>query len=406
MIERILLELASQYTKQTKKKKKKSKRIKEKILPEILPLLDYYQTITKSKHKKVVMDKALKKMLHTGIGLFALASDRFQENMDDILQDDQIVQKFKAKNKKKGKDATESFDLDQVEEKLQTLGQRIFGSVFSKKTKKIKNLKERVKRLEDELKKRAGGETCTKDTSKSSDSKKAAKKAAKKADKKAAAKAKKSAKKSASKSSVKVTVKKAKSREAGKVTDATKPTSTTKVKVIKVTGPSTTKASTTTKAAEKKTVKPVVKTVAKKTVVKSAVKPAVKTKITVKPASNKVAAKSTAKPAPKPKTAAEIAKEAKEKEILTRVKSRSKGINFTRIGKGVRTKGDDLRKIKGIGPFLDRKLRALGINTYVQISKLTDEDIEQIGKAVEFYAGRIRRDDWVSQAKKFVAAAE
>ncbi|MEL7001121.1 MAG: hypothetical protein AAFN93_00140 [Bacteroidota bacterium] len=59
---------------------------------------------------------------------------------------------------------------------------------------------------------------------------------------------------------------------------------------------------------------------------------------------------------------------------------------------------DDLTKIKGVGPFIEKKLNGLGIYTFKQISGFTDDTIERVTEAIEFFPGRIQRDNWVSQA--------
>lgn len=59
---------------------------------------------------------------------------------------------------------------------------------------------------------------------------------------------------------------------------------------------------------------------------------------------------------------------------------------------------DDLKLISGIGPALEKKLRACGIVTYRQLAALTDADIERVEAVIKSF-GRIRRDDWIGQAK-------
>jgi small subunit ribosomal protein S2 len=61
-------------------------------------------------------------------------------------------------------------------------------------------------------------------------------------------------------------------------------------------------------------------------------------------------------------------------------------------------KADDLKKIGGVGPALERKLNALGITRYDQIAAFSDEDVEKVDGALN-YKGRVSRDDWVGQAK-------
>ena len=65
------------------------------------------------------------------------------------------------------------------------------------------------------------------------------------------------------------------------------------------------------------------------------------------------------------------------------------------------TASDDLQKIKGVGPFIEDKLNALGIYTFEQVGNMTAEIEEQVNIAIEFFPGRIKRDKWANQARKF-----
>ncbi|MFA7587636.1 MAG: hypothetical protein WCY11_15820 [Novosphingobium sp.] len=61
--------------------------------------------------------------------------------------------------------------------------------------------------------------------------------------------------------------------------------------------------------------------------------------------------------------------------------------------------GDDLRRIKGIGPKLVALLGTLGVNRFDQIAAWNDADIDGIDAQLGTFAGRIRRDNWVEQAR-------
>lgn len=60
---------------------------------------------------------------------------------------------------------------------------------------------------------------------------------------------------------------------------------------------------------------------------------------------------------------------------------------------------DDLTKIEGIGPYIEERLNKIGIYNYIQISKLELNDIRTITELIDFFPGRIERDNWVSQAE-------
>jgi predicted flap endonuclease-1-like 5' DNA nuclease len=92
----------------------------------------------------------------------------------------------------------------------------------------------------------------------------------------------------------------------------------------------------------------------------------------------------------------------KEQATLERIKARAAEINFDRIGVATIADKDDLKLIKGIGPFIEKKLHSIGIYTFAQIARFTTEDEEKVNEVIEFFPGRIRRDGWQSQANSFV----
>jgi predicted flap endonuclease-1-like 5' DNA nuclease len=90
-----------------------------------------------------------------------------------------------------------------------------------------------------------------------------------------------------------------------------------------------------------------------------------------------------------------------EAAVLNRIASRASEVNFDRIGRATAAEADDLKDIVGIGPFLERKLHSLGIYTFRQVANFTKEDITKVNELIEFFPGRIDRDNWVDQAKGF-----
>jgi hypothetical protein len=67
--------------------------------------------------------------------------------------------------------------------------------------------------------------------------------------------------------------------------------------------------------------------------------------------------------------------------------------------------GDDLVRIKGVGPKLVALLGQLGVKSFAEIADWSDADIDRIDAQLGVFAGRIRRDNWVEQAK-FLAAGD
>jgi len=74
-------------------------------------------------------------------------------------------------------------------------------------------------------------------------------------------------------------------------------------------------------------------------------------------------------------------------------------LNFESIGRAEESDKDDLTLITGVGPFVEEKLNAIGIYTFDQISRFTNEDIKTVTKLIDFFPERMERDDWVGQAK-------
>jgi predicted flap endonuclease-1-like 5' DNA nuclease len=58
----------------------------------------------------------------------------------------------------------------------------------------------------------------------------------------------------------------------------------------------------------------------------------------------------------------------------------------------------DLKRIRGIGVLIERRLNAMQIATYEQIANWTAEDIERVSRTLDF-KGRIERENWVEQAR-------
>ncbi|MBV2360562.1 NADH-quinone oxidoreductase subunit E [Thalassococcus sp. CAU 1522] len=62
-------------------------------------------------------------------------------------------------------------------------------------------------------------------------------------------------------------------------------------------------------------------------------------------------------------------------------------------------KPDDLKKIKGIGPKLEKLCNRLGFYHFDQIAAWTDAEVAWVDDNLEGFKGRVTRDEWVAQAK-------
>ena len=95
-------------------------------------------------------------------------------------------------------------------------------------------------------------------------------------------------------------------------------------------------------------------------------------------------------------------KTSEQQAALERIRARIDTIDFGTIGTATHDERDDLQRIVGIGPFCEEKLHSLEIFTFRQIAAMTPEIEFNVNEAIEFFNGRIRRDDWIGKARQFV----
>lgn len=67
---------------------------------------------------------------------------------------------------------------------------------------------------------------------------------------------------------------------------------------------------------------------------------------------------------------------------------------------------DDLARLKGVGPKLVATLNQHGVTRFAQIAAWDDAEIDRIDAQLGRFQGRIRRDDWVGQARLLAAGDE
>ena len=61
--------------------------------------------------------------------------------------------------------------------------------------------------------------------------------------------------------------------------------------------------------------------------------------------------------------------------------------------------GDDLQRIKGVGPKLAEILRGRGYSSFAQLARLTPQEIAMLDEQLGAFRGRIERDRIVEQAQ-------
>lgn len=59
---------------------------------------------------------------------------------------------------------------------------------------------------------------------------------------------------------------------------------------------------------------------------------------------------------------------------------------------------EDLKRIRGIGVLIEKKLNSLGITSYEQVANWSATDVERISEILDF-KGRIERENWIEQAR-------
>ncbi len=65
---------------------------------------------------------------------------------------------------------------------------------------------------------------------------------------------------------------------------------------------------------------------------------------------------------------------------------------------------DDLTKLTGVGPQLEKKLNDAGIYHYWQLAAMKPEDVTKVDGDLKLH-GRIDRDNWIAQARSLIEAA-
>lgn len=66
---------------------------------------------------------------------------------------------------------------------------------------------------------------------------------------------------------------------------------------------------------------------------------------------------------------------------------------------------DDLKRISGVGPVIEKKLLGAKVTTFAQIAGWTAQDVNQIEELLSF-KGRISRGNWIEQAGILAAGGE
>jgi predicted flap endonuclease-1-like 5' DNA nuclease len=64
--------------------------------------------------------------------------------------------------------------------------------------------------------------------------------------------------------------------------------------------------------------------------------------------------------------------------------------------------GDDLQRIRGIGPKFAERLRALGVLRYADVACWQPEDVERVARQLAISPSRIHQEDWMGSAARLM----
>lgn len=67
---------------------------------------------------------------------------------------------------------------------------------------------------------------------------------------------------------------------------------------------------------------------------------------------------------------------------------------------------DDLKRIKGVGPAMEKLCNSLGFYHFDQIAAWTPDEVRWVDQNLEGFKGRVTRDTWVDQARLLAAGGE
>ena len=67
---------------------------------------------------------------------------------------------------------------------------------------------------------------------------------------------------------------------------------------------------------------------------------------------------------------------------------------------------DDLKRIKGVGPKLEKLLNSLGFFHFDQVASWSENEMAWVDQNLEGFKGRATRDNWVAQAKELMSSQE
>ncbi len=93
-------------------------------------------------------------------------------------------------------------------------------------------------------------------------------------------------------------------------------------------------------------------------------------------------------------------------DLGTNLDSGGEGTKPTTLDAPRGGKGDDLKRIKGVGLKMEKLCNDLGFWHFDQIASWTSQEVSWVDQNLQGFKGRVTRDDWVPQAKLLAEGGE
>ena len=95
--------------------------------------------------------------------------------------------------------------------------------------------------------------------------------------------------------------------------------------------------------------------------------------------------------------------EKEQTTILERIKNRvSMGNTQLRIKAWGGGKADNLKRLRGVNAFIEKKMNAVGLHTYRQVAYLENDEQTQLNEILELTNKKFQKEEWVFQAKRLI----
>ncbi|MEL6671629.1 MAG: hypothetical protein AAFR61_05535 [Bacteroidota bacterium] len=89
----------------------------------------------------------------------------------------------------------------------------------------------------------------------------------------------------------------------------------------------------------------------------------------------------------------------KRAALLATIATHQGELDWNRIGGGGPDDKDNLKRLPGLGAFVEQKLNALGIYKFSQLAHLTAEDEARLNQILELPKNKFQKAGWVQEAK-------